>query len=73
MSTFQYSDKYTDDTYEYRHVIVPFERRHAIPRQLMTREQEWRNLGVQQSAGWVHYMQHKPEPYVLLFRRPLEK
>lgn len=34
-------------------------------------ETEWRNLGVQQSVGWVHYMLHAPEPHVLLFRRPL--
>lgn len=32
-------------------------------------ETEWRNLGVQQSPGWVHYMMHTPEPHVLLFRR----
>ncbi|KAL6449164.1 hypothetical protein ACFW04_000685 [Cataglyphis niger] len=32
-------------------------------------ETEWRNLGVQQSPGWVHYMMHGPEPHVLLFRR----
>lgn len=34
-------------------------------------ETEWRNLGVQQSPGWIHYMLHAPEPQVLLFRRPL--
>lgn len=34
-------------------------------------ETEWRNLGVQQSVGWVHYMLHAPEPHVLLFRRPI--
>lgn len=33
-------------------------------------EQEWRGLGIQQSKGWVHYEVHKPEPHVLLFRRP---
>lgn len=33
--------------------------------------QEWRNLGVQQSRGWVHYELHKPEPHILLFRRPI--
>lgn len=32
---------------------------------------EWRSLGVLQSYGWVHYMIHKPEPHVLLFRRNL--
>ena len=34
-------------------------------------EQEWRALGVQQSRGWVHYEIHRPEPHILLFRRPL--
>jgi cyclin-dependent kinase regulatory subunit CKS1 len=32
--------------------------------------QEWRALGVQQSRGWVHYELHRPEPHILLFRRP---
>ena len=30
---------------------------------------EWRNLGVQQSVGWVHYMIHVPEPHIIMFRR----
>jgi cyclin-dependent kinase regulatory subunit CKS1 len=72
-----YSDKYTDDYYEYRHVILT--RAMAVeakiimnrhPDGLMS-EVEWRSIGVQQSRGWVHYMQHKPELHVLLFRRPL--
>lgn len=29
---------------------------------------EWRNLGVQQSRGWVHYAIHKPEPHIMLYR-----
>ena len=33
-------------------------------------EMEWRSLGVQQSRGWVHYEIHRPEPHILLFRRP---
>nr|CAX75014.1 Cyclin-dependent kinase subunit 30A [Schistosoma japonicum] len=33
-------------------------------------EMEWRKLGIQQSAGWVHYMIHEPEPHIILFRRP---
>lgn len=32
---------------------------------------EWRALGVQQSRGWIHYAIHKPEPHIMLFRRPL--
>jgi hypothetical protein len=34
-------------------------------------ENEWRSIGVQQSRGWQHYEIHKPEPHILLFRRPL--
>jgi cyclin-dependent kinase regulatory subunit CKS1 len=34
-------------------------------------ELEWRGIGVQQSRGWVHYEVHRPEPHILLFRRPL--
>lgn len=33
-------------------------------------ETEWRNLGIQQSPGWQHYLQHGPELHVILFRRP---
>ena len=32
---------------------------------------EWRALGVQQSRGWNHYMVHRPEPHILLFKRPI--
>jgi cyclin-dependent kinase regulatory subunit CKS1 len=32
---------------------------------------EWRSIGVTQSRGWVHYEVHKPEPFILLFRRPI--
>lgn len=72
-----YSEKYMDDYYEYRHVILT--RPMAVEaKALMARrpnglllESEWRSIGVQQSRGWAHYMQHKPELHVLLFRRPL--
>lgn len=40
-----------------------------VPKTHLMTESEWRNLGVQQSPGWVHYMIHGPEPHVLLFRR----
>ncbi|XP_052701530.1 cyclin-dependent kinases regulatory subunit 1-like isoform X1 [Crassostrea angulata] len=65
-----YSDKYTDDQYEYRHVMLPKEIAKLVPSKLMS-EAEWRGLGVQQSQGWIHYMKHDPEPHILLFRRPL--
>ncbi|XP_071450598.1 cyclin-dependent kinases regulatory subunit-like [Hetaerina americana] len=64
-----YSDKYQDDLYEYRHVILPADIARHVPKSHLMTETEWRNLGVQQSPGWVHYMMHTPEPHVLLFRR----
>ncbi|KAK3799934.1 hypothetical protein RRG08_064825 [Elysia crispata] len=66
-----YSDKYFDDKYEYRHVILPSDIAKLVPKNHLMTETEWRNLGVQQSPGWIHYMVHAPEPHVLLFRRPL--
>jgi len=65
----QYSEKYSDDRYEYRHVILPGDLARHVPKTHLMTESEWRNLGVQQSPGWVHYMMHGPEPHVLLFRR----
>ena len=65
-----YSDRYADDDFEYRHVILPNELARTLPKTSMLTESEWRNIGVQQSPGWVHYMLHLPEPHILLFRRP---
>src|SRR5687767_9655431 len=68
----EYSDKYTDDQFEYRHVILPKEYAKLLPKPMrILTETEWRQIGVQQSRGWVHYEVHRPEPHVLLFRRPI--
>ncbi|KAF9817839.1 hypothetical protein IEO21_03181 [Rhodonia placenta] len=74
-----YSDRYSDDEYEYRHVILPKPLFKMIPKQLfnsdksgtlrLLSEQEWRGIGITQSLGWEHYEVHAPEPHVLLFRR----
>ncbi|XP_049819160.1 cyclin-dependent kinases regulatory subunit-like [Aethina tumida] len=64
-----YSDKYSDDEYEYRHVILPKEMVKLVPKSHLMSEDEWRGIGVQQSRGWVHYMIHSPEPHILLFKR----
>mmetsp|Transcript_619 Transcript_619/g.1217 ORF Transcript_619/g.1217 Transcript_619/m.1217 type:complete len:98 (-) Transcript_619:223-516(-) len=69
--TIQYSDKYEDDIYEYRHVILSTEVAKICPKNKLLSETEWRQLGVQQSRGWEHYAIHKPEPHILLFRRPI--
>ncbi|KAM6039437.1 cyclin-dependent kinases regulatory subunit 1 isoform 1-T1 [Chlamydotis macqueenii] len=55
-----YSDKYDDEEFEYRHVVLPKEVAKLVPRTHLLSESEWRNLGVQQSQGWVHYMVHEP-------------
>ncbi|KAA3671517.1 cyclin-dependent kinase regulatory subunit CKS1 [Paragonimus westermani] len=65
-----YSEKYYDDTNEYRHVHLPKEIAKKVPKNRLMTEYEWRELGIQQSAGWVHYMIHEPEPHIILFRRP---
>lgn len=64
-----YSDKYTDESFEYRHVMLPKEIAKKVPKTHLMAEAEWRSIGVQQSQGWVHYMIHEPEPHILLFRR----
>uniref|UniRef100_A0A803SN44 Cyclin-dependent kinases regulatory subunit n=1 Tax=Anolis carolinensis TaxID=28377 RepID=A0A803SN44_ANOCA len=55
-----YSDKYDDEEYEYRHVMLPKDIAKLVPKTHLMSESEWRNLGVQQSQGWVHYMIHEP-------------
>lgn len=67
----EYSEKYDDDHFEYRHVFLP----KSLAEQIDTRgrllsDDEWRGIGVQQSRGWKHYITHSPEPHILLFRRP---
>lgn len=44
----EYSEKYQDDDYEYRHVLLPknvFKKINAAKGKLLS-EQEWRSLGV---------------------------
>lgn len=51
-------------------MILPADIARLVPKSHLMTETEWRNLGVQQSPGWLHFMVHNPEPHVLLFRRP---
>jgi len=74
-----YSDRYSDEQFEYRHVILPKPLFKLIPKSYfndddtgtlrLLADHEWRGIGIQQSLGWVHYEIHAPEPHVLLFRR----
>ena len=68
----EYSYKYNDETFEYRHLTLPKDISVKLPKPMrIMSEQEWRSLGIRQSLGWVHYEVHSPEPHILLFRRPL--
>jgi len=80
IANIHYSDRYADDEYEYRHVILPKPLFKMIPKDYfnpddpgilrLLSEAEWRGIGITQSLGWEHYEVHAPEPHVLLFRRP---
>ena len=69
-TSIEYSEKYYDQIYEYRHVILPKEYLKKLTGKLLS-EDEWRSLGIQQSKGWEHYTIYKKEQHVLLFRRPI--
>jgi cyclin-dependent kinase regulatory subunit CKS1 len=60
-SRIEYSEKYTDDSFEYRHVILPKETAKNLPKARLLSETEWRGIGVQQSRGWQHYAIHRSE------------
>ena len=46
-----YSDKYTDDTHEYRHVILPSVRQDICPKICFTQSQLWYNAGYAQKGS----------------------
>ncbi|WVQ81403.1 hypothetical protein IAT38_003527 [Cryptococcus sp. DSM 104549] len=62
-----YSQRYSTDEWEYRHVIIPKPLVRYIPSGVCA-EEVWRGIGIKQSPGWEMYMRH--DPHVLLFRRP---
>lgn len=43
-----------------RHVMLPPDIAELVPRNHLMTETEWRNIGVEQSPFWVHYMVHTP-------------
>ena len=63
-----YSERYSDDEYEYRHVILPKPLFKMIPKNFfnddnsgtlrLLSEEEWRGIGITQSLGWEHYEVH---------------
>lgn len=80
LDNIHYSQRYSDDHYEYRHVLLPKQMLKLIPDQYLDQskktlkllwEDEWRSMGITQSLGWEHYEVHEPEPHILLFKRPI--
>ncbi|GCC40023.1 hypothetical protein chiPu_0024351 [Chiloscyllium punctatum] len=49
------------------HVMLPKKIAKLVPKTHLMSETEWRNLGVQQSPGWIHYMIHEPASAALTF------
>ena len=69
MCRIHYSERYSDDEYEYRHVILPKPLFKMIPKEFfvdndnrntlrLLSEEEWRGIGITQSLGWEHYEVH---------------
>ncbi|CAO3632086.1 unnamed protein product [Cunninghamella blakesleeana] len=64
---------YSDEKYHYRHITLPKEIANYLPEErCLLKESEYRQLGIEISPGWEHYMIHAPEPHILLLRRTHE-
>ena len=76
-----YSDRYSDDHFEYRHVILPKQLLKMIPKEYfnpdesgtlrLLAEAEWRGIGITQSLGWEHYEVHGLWTICTLFEQSL--
>ena len=66
-----YSKLYSDNQYEYIHVILSTQLYEKITPFQILKEQEWKELGLTLSGDWEHYSFYKPEPHILLFRRSI--
>lgn len=60
----EYSEKYHDAVYEYRHVVLPKELVGLLARDehkkiRLQSDAEWRGVGIQMSRGWQHYAVHR--------------
>jgi cyclin-dependent kinase regulatory subunit CKS1 len=69
----EYSDVVIDTNYEYQQIYLSKRMAKRIPKNTLLSEAEWTAMGViTQSAGWEHFDIYKPEPWVLLLRKPLD-
>ena len=64
-----YSNVFSDDTFDYRTVELPLDLVLFLPRRNFC-EREWRHFGVCMSRGWENFDRRPCELHVLLFRRP---
>jgi cyclin-dependent kinase regulatory subunit CKS1 len=67
-----FSEDYTDDHFKYRHWVLPRDVAEFLPTHRLMSEDECAEVGIVQSPGWQHYMIHRNEPFVVLFRRALD-
>lgn len=55
----EYSERYVDEDFEYRYVVMPREIASEMKQKKVLTEEEWRGMGITQSRGWSHYGFHK--------------
>ena len=72
LDNIEQSNKYYDDYYEYKHLILPeaIYKKLGKERKLLTKD-DWEKLGIELTNGWEHYLIYENEPHILLFRRPI--
>ncbi|KAJ1533950.1 hypothetical protein HK096_004509 [Nowakowskiella sp. JEL0078] len=77
IESINFQEKFSDEKYEYRNIKLPRKLLGVMPdffyEGRLLSQKEIYSIGIRQSAGWSHYEIHKPEPHVLLFRRPIRK
>lgn len=65
MRQVHYLEKYTVDTYKYRHVVLPPDVSKILLKNQTISESEWHTIGKQQSCRKVYYDIHHRRPQVL--------
>lgn len=48
-----------------RHVYLPPDIAPTVPVTHLMTESEWRNLGIQMSTGWMHYMENSSSEHLV--------
>lgn len=72
-SLIQYSGRYDDAEYQYRHVLLPKQLAKFLPKDRTATSQEWSSTGIIMSPGWENYElvpHQRGSKHILVFRRP---